>query len=149
MDPFDPFWVVQQQQQQMQSIYDQAVTWFVIALVVGIAAKFAPLFLWFRGTRRSSEYVPSPYGFLGPLFGMPAVRKSPEEIEADRRHAYKKWGSILSTSCFLGGVLLFVLGVQSNEGQDVSVADVITIKNAAPGSILMVFGFLIWRETHK
>ena len=142
-----------QQAQSVTSIFDTFAFWIVIIAVVPVLIKFlfvAKFFASLKGGMGgdSDKYKPGPMGALGPFFGYPAViLKSQSEIEHDRGHSYKKWGSLLSAFCIVGGIFLFTIGVSG--AADVEINSVVTLKNAAPGTILFVIGFLIWKNVHK
>ena len=157
MDPIAYLWYVymmqsQQSLHQVTSIFDTITFWIIIAAVGGVLVRFVLAVAAFKAIQKSltggSEYQSGPLGPLGPIFGVPAnVRKSQSAIEADRSHSYRKWGTILSFLCILGGIFLFTIGVTGNS--DVEIASVVAIKNAAPGTILFVLGFLVWRGLQK
>jgi hypothetical protein len=134
------------------SIFDELTFWIVISVLVPIFIKFALVAVAYSAFKKhlggDGRYRPGPLGAIGPFFGVPAyVQKTDEEIEAERQHAYKKWGMILCAVSIVGGLALFFAGIMGST--DVEISGVVILKNAAPGTILFVVGFLIWRQVHK
>src|SRR5262245_49177976 len=137
---------------ETSSIFDGLMFWIVISVLVPIFIKFALVAAAYSAFKKhlvgDSSYRPGPLGALGPFFGVPAyVQKTDEEIEAERQHAYKKWGMILCSVSIVGGLALFFAGIMGST--DVDISGVVVLKNAAPGTILFVVGFLILRQVHK
>ncbi len=123
---------------------DQLIFWTVVCIVVLVAIRFIELLLKIFQSQGESAYRPGPFGALGPFFGQPAeIRKPESAVEADRIHAYKRWGALLSFICIVGGLLLFFFGIVDEAGT-VKLSEV-EITDAAPGIFFLVFGFLIWR----
>ena len=148
---YDPTFDIFNQMMNVQSIFDDIVFWIVIISIVPVLIKFlvvAKFFSALKGGSSNSRYKPGPMGAWGPFFGYPAqVEKSQNEVDSDRAHSYKVWGSLLSAFCIIGGIFLFITGISGNS--DVEIKSIVTIKNAAPGTILFVVGFLIWHNVHK
>ena len=143
----------QQQAAATTSIFDTITFWVVIAIVVPVLIKFLFVAAAFSSVKKqllgdTDKYKHGPLGALGPFFGVPAViPKSAAEIESDRQHTYRKWGTILSGLCILGGLFLFMIGVTGHT--DIDVAAIGKIRDAAPGTILFIIGFLFWRHVQK
>jgi hypothetical protein len=138
-DPFVYFYylLIQQQQQysESSSFIDNLTFWIVVATVVPMLVKF-----FFLHAAYSK--------FMKALFGqLPYELKTRLEIEAERQHSYKKWGTGLCLVSIIGGFILFVIGITGHS--DFEIAGVGKITNAAPGTILFVIGFLIWKQAHK
>ena len=137
----------------MFSIFDSIAFWVILISILPVLIKFLMVAKFFASFKagvglESDKFKSGPMGALGPFFGYPAViPKSQKEIDCDRTHAYKRWGSLLSTFCIVGGIFLFTMGV--NGSTDVGVPGVLSIEKAAPGTILFVFGFMIWKNVHK
>ena len=102
----------QQQAAATTSIFNTITFWVVVAVVVPVLIRFLFVAAAFSSFKKqllgdTDKYKPGPLGTLGPFFGVPAViPKSAVEIESDRQHAYRKWGTILSGLCIFGGRLL-------------------------------------------
>lgn len=154
-DPFALLFYLNQmeQAQNVTSIFDTFTFWIVVIAVAPVLIKFLLVAKFFTSLKGgiggdSDKYKPGPMGSLGPFFGYPAViPKSQSEIDHDRSHSYKKWGSILSAFCIVGGIFLFTIGVSGAAG--IEIYSVVSLKNAAPGTVLFVIGFLIWKNVHK
>lgn len=151
-DPFSYLLYLQQLQQQQAesatSIFDTITLWIVIAAIAPVFIKFIVIASAIKKFTGGNQYKPGPLGMIGPLLGFPAVvPKSSAEIASDRNHAYKKWGTLLSILCILGGLYLFAIGVTGNAS--VEIPTLVKITNAAPGTVLFVLGFLFWKNAHK
>lgn len=143
----------EQQETLSNSIFDTWTFWIVVMIIIPVLFKFLLVASVFRSIKNpylgnTDRYRPGPYGDLGPLFGFPAfIPKSQSEIKSDRKHAYKKWGTLLSALCISGGIFLFIIGVSGQT--DLDVPAIGKIQDAAPGTILFVIGFLFWKQVQK
>lgn len=156
-DPFAYMWQVFALQQQMYaqqaSIFDSITFWVILFAIAPVVIRFAFLAFTIWGVQRQfggtdAYYKPGPMGPLGPFFGVPAViPKTQGEIADDRHHAYRWWGTVLSAMCIVGGIILFMIGVTGNT--DVELTGIMILRNAAPGTVLFVIGFLIWRSVYR
>ena len=141
----------QQSQPLTTSIFESITFWIVLASIGGVLVRFIFVIIAIRSVQKGltggSGFQPGPLGLLGPLFGISAAIPKPQGvIEADRNHSYKMWGTILSFMCIGGGLFLFMIGATGNANIGLPL---VTIENAAPGTVLFVVGLLIWRSTHK
>lgn len=137
---------------QDASIFSSIAFWTVISGIAPIFIMFLFMAIGYSkiqsGLWCGDSVKPSPFGLLGPLFGLPAViPKNRAEIMADRKHSYKRWGTILCSACIAGGLFLFVIG--ATQPVDIENQVLGKLTNVTPGTVLFLIGLKIWTSVHN